>query len=152
MRTLTLALILLVSGFSVAASNDKTNAIVQNFAHTKGLQYVPALSRQGNETVLNYQPAGKCSGASCSGLLVTYKRVTEQSECIDTVGLFGDLPLSVNNRPALFTMPSVSDNSSQMRDYLTVLDGNICYSLTYGKKGNGFNDMVALAKKLLRGK
>ena len=141
-------MLLALSGFTVAKPSEDFSNIIQNFAHQRGMQYVQTGSDNRDGWSYNFYSQGQCNGAACGGLLVNY-RYTTPDQCIDNIGLFGDLPLAVNGRMALFTMPHVTDNSSLLRDFLNVYDDGGCYSITYGVDGSGFNDAYTLAKELV---
>ena len=140
----------IVTSLSYANPATDFSNIVQNFAHERGLQYVsaPDDASEPNRWAYNFVPSDQCKGAACGGLLMSFS-YAQQDRCIDNVGLFGDLPLSINGYPALFTMPQISDSTSQLRDYLNVYKNNICYSITYGVGGNGLGEAVRLAKELV---
>lgn len=148
MKPVALLLLLAVAGSVMAEPANNFSNIVQNFAHSHGLKYVQTATDTQNGWSYNFYPQGKCTGAACGGLLVNYRYV-EQENCVDRTGLFGDLPIIVKGRLALFTMPHVADNSSQLRDYLTVYDKGGCYSISYGTDGNGFEDSFLLAEQLI---
>lgn len=140
--------LLVVAGLVVAKPAEDFSNIIQNFAHDRGLQYVQLDSDNQNGWNYNFFPKANCSGAACGGLLINYRYVSVD-QCIDNTSLFGDLPLTINGRMALFTMPHVADNNSQLRDYLNVYEDGGCYSIAYGVDGNGFDDAYALAKILV---
>lgn len=144
--------LLLVASSSLSFANpaaDFSN-IVQNFAHERNLRYIPSSddASQLNRWAYSFVPLEQCKGVACGGLLISFS-YGQQDRCIDNVGLFGDLPLSINGYPALFTMPQISDSTSQLRDFLNVYKNNICYSITYGVGGNGLGEAVRLAKELV---
>lgn len=143
-RLMLVALLLAVLAPSLAAPHRDFSNIVQNFAYQRGLTYQPAASTAG---------AGAWTYVFASAnetLAVNFNYTPMGGKCVYPTSLFGDLPMQIKNRPALFSIASITDRAAQTRDTLIFDDGQGgCYELSYGFKGAHFKDLKILANQLL---
>ena len=135
-------LFFILGAFSVVTVNAEPpkefSHIIQNFAHQNALQFTNEFVSDNQESRWTYAfaPTQNCKGAACSGMAVTFSYMTK-NECLYEPDLFGDLPIMVNRRfQGIFSIPTLTDNTSQARDFLTVYDEKGgCYEISYGQLG-----------------
>ena len=125
--------------------------VLQSFAQDNRLIYIPETPNQGDYITYKFSSDASCQSESCADLKVYY---SIDPNCVPaSVGLFGELPVSIpGDAKALFISPTISDVSSQARDFLRVQVKGGCYELSMGEKGSHFKTLVDLANRLATAK
>ena len=140
--------------WAAAAPNQDFSNIVQTFTRQRGMVF-RGVSQIGSDGKFDSQSwtysfaAEKNCTADCD-MTVTFAYTKPGQSCVWKAGLFGELPLRIQGRPALFSSPLLSDPASKVRDVLYADDGQGgCYAVSYGFAGSKFNDAESLMNILL---
>ena len=145
-----LALLLLAAvPLAAAAPPSGFEPAVRNFAKSKGMVF-QGLSQTGSDG----QPDKNVWTYSFENqnevMAVTFEHVKRGQTCLPKPYFFGDLPLTVAGRKAVFSSPALADPLAKVRDVLYTDNGKGgCYSVSYGFKGSRFDDAVRLMAVLL---
>ncbi|MDO5073144.1 MAG: hypothetical protein Q4D63_01950 [Neisseria animaloris] len=141
------AAVLLAASVSAAPRADSTQ-IMQQFAGQQGLVFAGSeQDTDGGLWAYRFEPSAACT-QNCMPLTVYFSKTQEQ--CVGEPDLFGEIPLNINGREALFSSPKLTDKLAQASDYITVDAGDgWCYSVSYGTKGSHFKVAQQLASWLV---
>ena len=148
-------LLIAVSGAALAKPSENFSNTIQHFAQNKGMEYrgVSQIGENGqpDKNVWTYTFAAPASCTkNCETMSVTFERIRPGMRCVPQAGLFGDLPLTISGRSALFSSSVLTDSAARSRDVLYADNGKGgCYAVSYGFKGSRFDASLGLMKKLL---
>ena len=146
MKKTTIALCALISLSAEAQLPQTFTQVLQSFAQSNKLTYVPETPNQGNYVTYKFSNDANCQNEACADLKVYY---SIDPACVpQEVGLFGELPVSIPNAKALFISPTISDNTSQAHDFMRVQVNGGCYELSMGEQGSHYKTLVDLASRL----
>ena len=146
MKKTTILLCALISLSAEAQLPQTFTQVLQSFAQSNQLTYVPESPNQGDYITYKFSSDANCQNETCADLKIYYNI---DPNCVPQgVGLFGELPVNIPNAKALVLSPTISDNTSQAHDFMRVQTQSGCYELSMGEQGSHFKTLVDLANRL----